>query len=179
MQRQVNEKLAIGVVGDFYDNTPRAAHAYKLAANGEVLPEYGKVFTAGEDAVANATEGTAEIGGSGEYLGVAVHSKEGALRGGLEASMKLPNGAAGTLAYKGNIVVAVSADIEVGYIGIYNTTTGDISGIEKGEEVPSGYEVIPNAVFAFFKAAAGEIAVLSLNGSAVFSAFNIPGTSTV
>jgi hypothetical protein len=45
---------------------------------------------------------------------------------------------------------------------LYNTTTGEISGVASGS-APSGYALIPNAKFVAVNSAAGQLAVLELN----------------
>jgi hypothetical protein len=157
VQKVVNQRLALGIAGEFLDDAPRAAKTYILAANEDALPEYGKVFTLNES-------GQAQPGGEGEYLGILVNPKTAISYNGLESGLTVPAGSNGAIAYKGNVIVkSITAAVE-GNLAIFNKTTGEISAIAKDGDIPGTHLLVPNAVFAFYEGAAGETAVLSLNG---------------
>lgn len=160
-QKTVNIKQAFGLPGEFYDDSPRRAHTFKMALNGEALPTFGYAFTA------TSNEGEAQPGGSNAFLGILVNPKEHALRGGLTASLTLPEGAVGTLCDFGRVLVTVAAAVTPTSLPVYNTTTGAISGVDAGSSsAGAGNAFIPNAKFVFYSAAADGLAVLELNGFA-------------
>lgn len=161
IQTTVNTKLAFGLPGEFYDNTPRRNHTYKLAANGTSAPTVAYIFTETDN------EGEAQVGGTGTFAGILVNPKEYALRGGLTPSMVMPEGSVGTLCSFGRVIVNVVAAVTKTSLPVYNTTTGQISGVAAGSaSAGDGYAFIPNAAFKFYSAEAGGLAVLELNGFA-------------
>ncbi len=160
-QKTVNTKLAFGLPGEFYDDTPRRNRTYKLALNAQALPTFGYAFTA------TSNEGEAQPGGTGAFAGILVNPKEHALRGGLTPSMALTAGSVGTLCSFGHVIVTVAAAVTETSLPVYNTTTGAISGVAAGSSsAGSGNAFIPNAKFVFHSAEAGGLAVLELNGFA-------------
>lgn len=160
-QKTVNTKLAFGLPGEFYDNTPRRCRTYKMAANGSALPTFGYACTATDN------EGEAQAGGSNAFAGILVNPKEHALRGGIAPSMELTAGTVGTLCSFGHVIVTVTAAVTETSLPVYNTATGAISGVAAGSSSAGmGNAFIPNAKFVFHAAAAGGLAVLELNGFA-------------
>lgn len=161
VQKTVNTKLAFGLPGEFYDDTPRRNRTYKLANNAAAVPTVGYAFTA------TANEGEAQPGGTGAFAGILVNPKEQVLRGGLTPSLALTQGAIGTLCSFGHVIVVVAAAVTETSLPVYNTSTGAISGVAAdATSAGSGYAFIPNAKFVFHSAAAGGLAVLELNGFA-------------
>lgn len=155
LQTKVNQQQAIGVPGEFYDDSPRRVHGYILLANGAVNPAIAKAFTEGTD------EGTATVGGTGKFSGLLVNPKEHALRGGLTPSFELPSGVQGSLATMGHINVLCTTTVARGQACFFNTTDGTLSAAASGATVAGSVE-IPNSQFVFFDAAVGEPAVLEL-----------------
>lgn len=121
-----------------------------------IYPYIGCVFTAGDQ------DKVAVIGGTGEFRGIAVNPKNYPFWGGLKASLAMVDGVPGQLCRMGVLFVRVMSAVAPDYVGIYNAATGEISGMQSGGSVPAGFKAIPNAVFKFFSAAAGEVAVLQL-----------------
>jgi len=171
VQTVVNTKLAIGVVGEFYDNSPRRVHGYILAANGSVLPAISKAFT-------KSAEGIATVGGNGLFLGLAVNPKEQALHGGLTPSLVLKDGAQGSLCDMGHIVVKCTTAVTEGQACFYNTTDGTLAAAATGSVV-AGHIEIKGSKFVFFNAAANEPAVVELLGFTTGSAAEESGSGSI
>lgn len=158
VQKVVNTQFAIGVPGEFYDNSPRRVHGYVLQANGAVAPAICKAFTTGSD------EKSAKVGGNGLFLGILVNPKDHALKGGITPSYTLPAGAQGSLATMGHIVVTCTTAVNEGDAAFYNIADGTLAAAAKGSSV-AGHIEIQGSQFVFFGAAANGLAVLELDGS--------------
>lgn len=160
LQTNVNVKQAVGVIGDFYDDSPRRAIARNLNASaGGALPTVGNAFTY-ESGVADPTQ--VIMGGLGTFAGILVNGKELVRSNGLEAGLTVANNSVGTVCTMGHVWVKVDTAVKVGYLACYNTTTGAISGVMTGS-APSGYALIPNAKFVAVNADADGLAVIELN----------------
>lgn len=179
VQKSVYTAQALGVPGEFYDDSPRRVAPYilrsaagEIAATGSVmsvsgstleggalstvLPTVACVFTAG------AEDNEAVIGGEGAFRGVLVGPKQYANYMNLEATMSLPDGSIGQLATMGHILVKVGNAVSPDDAAVYNNVTGEISGIESSGSAPAGSTKIPNAKFILRSAAAGETAILEI-----------------
>lgn len=183
VQKSVYTAQALGVPGEFYDDSPRRVAPYilrsaagEIAAAGSiafagnpadgdtleggalstVLPTVACVFTAGDE------DNEAVIGGEGAFRGVLVGPKQYANYMNLEATMSLPDGSIGQLATMGHILVKVGNAVSPDDAAVYNNVTGEISGIESSGSVPAGSTKIPNAKFILRSAAAGETAILEI-----------------
>lgn len=156
VQTKVNIAQAIGVPGEFYDDSPRRVAPYILRKNGDNIPAVALVFTAG------TADNEAVLGGTGAFRGICVGPKQYANYMNLEPTMTLPDGTIGQLATMGHILVTVANAVTPDNVAIYNTTTGAISGMAAGRTVPEGSAAIPNSKFIFRSAAAGETAILEL-----------------
>jgi hypothetical protein len=144
VQKVVNTKLALGVPGNFHDDAPSKVRTYVLAADNSV----GNALVV-----------------DGKFVGILVNTYEHALKGGLDASVVIKAGDTCGAAYSGNIVVITAAAAAIGDGVAYDNTTFAITAAPDGT-APEGATLIPNAVFAFYPAEAGELAVVSLNGLA-------------
>lgn len=150
-QKTVNTKLAFGVVGSFYDDSPRRVAPYSVTTGG-----IGKVYTV------DPTDPTkAVLGGTGIFAGLAVNSKEYVIRG-LTASLSFEPFAIAQLATMGHVIVECENAVEVGQAAFYNQTTGAIKAAAAGSS-EDGYTEIKGSKFIFVAAAQGEVAVLELN----------------
>lgn len=150
LQKAVNQKLAAGVPGSFYDDSPRRVAPYIVSAGG-----IAKAYT-----VDTANPGKAILGGEGIFAGIAVNSKEYPVQG-LTASLDFEVGANAQLAEMGCIFVAATTAVTVGQVAFYNTTDGTIASGTAGAEV-EGHVEIKNSQFKFVNAAVGEVAILQL-----------------
>lgn len=158
LQKIVNNQLALGIPGSFYDTTPRRVHPYVVVANGTAKPAFGLVVT-------KDVNGNAQPGGTGEFLGVICDPKSTPLYGGIAASLEIPVGTAVPVCSFGHLVVtSTDAVVAESSLPVYNTDTGVISAVPAGSgSAGTGNEFIPNAKFKYVDAAAGKVCVLELN----------------
>lgn len=160
LQSNVNVKQAVGVIGDFFDDSPRRVIARNLnaGANGD-LPTIGNAFTYS----AVATDPTqVAMGGTGVFAGILVNGKELVRSNGLTSGLTVADNSVGSICSMGHVWVKVEGAVQVGYLACYNTTTGAITGIASGS-AESGYALIPNAKFVAVNADADGLAVIELN----------------
>lgn len=156
-QKTVNKELALGVPGNFYDVSPRRVSTFVSKANDTVLPAFGLACTV--DGAA------AKVGGTGKFLGIFVDTHSVPLYGGLTPSVSVPAGTMLPVASFGRVLVKVGAAVtHDSSLPVYNTTTGEISGVAAGSSsAGAGYAFIPGAKFVFVDAAANGTAILQLN----------------
>ena len=132
------------------------------------LPTLGRVHTLSvqpsNGPLPIASVPTVICGGTGAFQGIFVNNKDQAnIVGNLTATQSVPSGTVISIASMGHIVVEiVGANVQVGWLPTYNTTTGQISGVASGS-APSGYALIPNAKFVANGGEAGRYAVIELN----------------
>ena len=155
VQTVINKKQAFGVEGSIYDQSPVRASAYIAGTGGVTI---GKVCTK-----ATSTPDVASLGGSDVFAGIAINHLEYANVSGLSASMAVPAGAQVTCCTFGHVVVRSKVAASVGYVGIYNTTTGEISAeTDTSQSLDSGWAFIPNSKY-IVGGGAGELCVLELS----------------
>ena len=106
--------------------------------------------------------GTAQVGGTGKFAGVLVNPKMYTNYLNLQPTMTLPSGIQGGLSTFGNIYVQPDTAFEIGFVAAYDNLTGKINAYVNEGAVPSGATIIPNAKFAKYSGAAGEVATLQL-----------------
>lgn len=150
LQSTVNQKLAFGVVGSFYDDSPRSVAPYTVESGA-----IGLFYT-----VDPSDPTKVKLGGTGVLAGIAVNSKEYPIYG-LDASLNFKAGAVAQIARMGHIIVKSSTAIAVGNSAFYNTTTGEIQAGTPAGSVPGCVE-IPNSEFLFVTGAANEVGVLEI-----------------
>ena len=147
-QTSVNTKLAVGVVGDFYDESPRRTDPYTIASS-----------TAGAIGLAYTVDSTdpskVNLGGEGVFAGIAVNSKEQALKGGLSASMSFKQYDEAEICSMGRIWLSIAGDVAVGNVAYFNKTTGAIIADASGE-THEGYTEIAGSKFILVKGASAE-----------------------
>lgn len=152
LQSVVNTKLAYGVPGSFYDDSPRRVAPYVVAA-GSV----GKAFT-----LDSTQADKAVVGGSNAFAGIAVNSKEYTITG-TTASTDFKSGDIAQLCTMGHIVVTCDNAVAVGNACFFNTTTGVLHAAASGTSV-TGYTEIAGSKFVFVAgASAGDPVVLELH----------------
>lgn len=150
LQSTVNKQLAFGVVGSFYDDSPRRVAPY-VVQGGQI----GYAYTV------NASDPTqATVGGTGAFAGIAVNSKEYPITG-LDASLAFLPGANAQLCTMGHVLVVSTTAITVGMAAFYEQATGKIQAATSGSTV-SGWTEIPNSQFIFVSGEANTIGVLQL-----------------
>lgn len=155
LQTAVRELQAFGLVGEFYDDSPRRVAPYNVYA-GSDQPVVGRAFT-----IDATTKTSANMGGTGVWGGILVSPKEYVLYGGLNATMEIPSGTPAQLATMGHVNVVVTTATSVGDYAFYNTTDGTIASAADTTP-PANTAIIPNGRFVLVDAAAGEVAVLEL-----------------
>ena len=125
-QTSVNQKLAVGVIGDFYDDSPRRVDPYTIGS-----------ATAGSIGLAYTIDSTdpskVVLGGSGVFAGIAINSKERA-RAGLAASLAFKQYDEAELCTMGRIWLSIADTVSVGMAACYDPDTGIISAAEAGAD---------------------------------------------
>lgn len=149
LQSVVNTKLAFGVPGSFYDDSPRRVAPYAVESG-----KIGTAFTLG------AVEGRAVNGGEGAFAGIAVNSKEYPITG-LDASLGFKSGAVAQLCTMGHIIVACDNQVAVGNACYYKVADGTLHAAATGSTI-EGYVEIPGSKFVFVSGLANEPVVLEL-----------------
>ena len=137
-QTSVNQKLAVGVVGDFYDNSPRRVDPYTIASSS--AGSIGCAYT-----VDSSDPSKVNLGGTGVFAGIAVNSKERA-RAGLAASLAFKQYDEAEICSMGRVWLSIAADVTVGNAAYFNKTTGAIIAAASGETV-EGYTEIAGSKF--------------------------------
>lgn len=150
MQTTVNQKLAFGVSGSFYDNSPRRVDPYTVEEGAIAL-----AYT-----VDSTDPSKAVLGGDGVFAGIAVNTKEYSING-IGASMAFREGDIAQCATMGRIGLKLADAVSVGDACFYNETTGVLKAGTSGATV-SGYIEIPNSKFVIVDALANEYSVLQL-----------------
>lgn len=150
LQTIVNKKLAFGVVGSFYDDSPRRVAPYNVSGGA-----ISRIYTADSSDPAHAV-----LGGSGDILGIAVNSKEYIVTG-LNADLSFRDGAIAQICDMGHVVVKADNEVTVGNVAYYKETDGTLHAGETGQTI-EGYVEIPGSKFVFVDANEGEVAVLEL-----------------
>ena len=128
------------------------------AAGVFIPPTVARVFSQNTD-----IDNTFQLGGQGAMRGVLVSPKQYANTAGLDASYEVPEGSAGDIAWMGNIVVKSAQAVAPGYVGIYNTTTGEIGANPTSANIPNGWALMGDSRYILHNAAAGGLAVLELD----------------
>ena len=152
-QTTVNQKLAFGVVGSFYDDSPRRVAPYHVESGA-----IAKAFTV------DSTDPTkAVVGDDGVFAGIAVNTKEYPISA-LTASLEFRSGAIAQLCTMGHIVVACDNAVAIGNACYYKEADGTLHAAASGQSI-EGYIEIPGSEFIFVTAtsSAGEVAVLQLH----------------
>lgn len=146
-QTTVNQKLAVGIVGEFYDDSPRRVDPYTIVS--ESAGSIGKAYTV------NATDPSQVVlGGEGVFAGIAVNGKEFAVNG-LAASIDFKQYDEAELCTMGRIWLSIADTVTVGMAAYFNTTTGAIVAAASGETV-SGCTEIAGSKFILVKGASAE-----------------------
>lgn len=146
-QTSVNQKLAVGVVGDFYDESPRRTDPYTIKSSS--AGSIGKAYTV------DATDPSkVNLGGSGVFAGIAVNSKEFA-RSGLGASLDFAQYDEAELCTMGRVWLSIADTVTVGMAAYFNRTTGVITAAASGETI-EGCTEIPGSKFILVGASSTE-----------------------
>lgn len=153
-QTSVNQKLAVGVPGDFYDDSPRRTDPYTIgsATAGSIACAY---------TVDSSDPSKVNLGGSGVFAGIAVNSKE-FVRNGIGASVAFKQYDECELCTMGRVWVSVAGDVDVGDAAYFNTTTGVITAAASGETIEGATEIAGSKFILVGASALEPMAVLQL-----------------
>ena len=146
-QTSVNQKLAVGVNGDFYDNSPRRVDPYTIVSSS--AGSIGCAYT-----VDTTDPSKVVLGGTGVFAGIAVNSKE-FVRQGLGASQAFAQYDEGEFCSMGRVWLSIADTVAVGDAAFYNETTGAIIPGTSGSSV-SDYVEIPNSKFILVAGSSAE-----------------------
>lgn len=153
-QTSVNQKLAVGVVGDFYDDSPR-----------RVDPKTIKSSSAGAIGCAYTIDASdpskVVLGGEGVFAGIAINSKE-FVRNGLAASLAFKQYDEAELCTMGRIWLSIADTVSVGMAAYYNTTTGAIVAAASGETISGCVEIAGSKFVEVSAASDAPMCVLQL-----------------
>lgn len=153
-QTSVNQKLAVGVVGDFYDDSPRRVDPYTIASSSAGAIGYAYTVDSTDPSKVN-------LGGSGVFAGIAVNSKERA-RAGLAASLAFKQYDEAELCTMGRIWLSIAADVAVGNAAFFNTTTGAITAAASGSSVSGATEIAGSKFILVGGSSSAPMVVLQL-----------------
>lgn len=153
-QTSVNQKLAVGVVGDFYDDSPRRVDPYTIASSSAGAIGYAYTVDSTDPSKVN-------LGGSGVFAGIAVNSKERA-RAGLTASLAFKQYDEAELCTMGRIWLSIADDVTVGMAAYFNTTTGAIVAAASGETIDNCTEIAGSKFVLVDGSSAAPMVVLQL-----------------
>lgn len=146
-QTSVNQKLAVGVVGDFYDESPRRVDPKTIVSSS--AGSIGCAYT-----IDSTDPSKVNLGGSGVFAGIAVNSKE-YVRNGLGASLDFSQYDECQVCTMGRIWLSIADTVTVGMAAYFNTTTGAIVAAASGETI-SGCTEIAGSKFIEVSASATE-----------------------
>ena len=146
-QTTVNQKLAVGVVGDFYDASPRRTDPYTIKSSS--AGSIGCAYT-----IDSADPTKVVLGGEGVFAGIAVNSKE-FVRNGLGASLNFKQYDEAELCTMGRIWLSIADTVTVGMVAYFNKTTGAIIADASGE-THDGYTEIAGSKFILVNGASAE-----------------------
>lgn len=163
MQSSVAYNLSLGVVGEFYDDSPRRVRPANIVSSSAANNVIGRVFTITTLGSADGTStATVQAGGTGTFAGILVgpkeHATSGTTAGTLQPTLTLPNYTIGQLATMGSIIVPLDAAADDTSALKYNNTTGVIGVGSAG----AGETAIPNAKVIRFATAAAGLGVIQL-----------------
>jgi hypothetical protein len=157
-QSTVNQFSGAGVVGELFDDGPLRAQPYQLDSSSADNNVFGRAFTI-------VSQGVAQAGGTGIFAGILVNPKTSASVGDssspLNPTLTLPNFSQAEILTMGSIWVTLPAAAAIGDQVVYDTTTGVLSTISPGNNLPVGTAFAYAVVDRFTVTAAG-LAVITL-----------------
>jgi hypothetical protein len=160
-QSSVSLKQGFGVVGELFDDGPRRAWSYILRSVSAANNVFGRAFTV-------KSEGVAECGnpsGTAVFAGILVNPKVnpllGTSSGTLAPSLTLPNETQGELLTEGSIIVSLPAAAAIGDVVIFDNTTGALSTIAPGADLPANKSPA-HAVVSRFTVSGAGLAVIDV-----------------
>ncbi|UAW63478.1 hypothetical protein KMZ15_05105 [Mycoavidus sp. HKI] len=161
-QNTVRAEMTLGVPGELFTSGPMRVAPWTLVSDKPNVIGYAYTLV---------SERVAQVGGTGPFVGILIHPKHyascGTSEGILAPTLELRNNSRGELLTMGEIVVSLIPPADIGYVVIYDTTTGALSAIAKDKEIPEGSAEVPNTVISgyvptSYKPAAPELTVITL-----------------
>jgi hypothetical protein len=157
LQKVINRRLAAGIPGSFYDDSPRRVTPYLIY--GDPAPIVGRAFSI--DA-ANPSKVRMGFSKGDVFAGMLATPKQYANYNNLSPTMTLTNGVQGEICSMGQPWIITDHAAKVGYL-VCAKSDGSWGAAEDEESIPSGYALIPNAKFILQDAEAGGLARIQLN----------------
>ncbi len=144
-QNTVRADMVAGVPGELRTSGPQRVAPWILCSEKPNVIGYAYTFV---------SEGVAQVGGTGQFVGILVNPKGyvsyGTSEGPLAPTLELPNESIGELLTMGEIYVNLIPPADIGYVVIYDTATGALSAIAADKEMPEGSAKLPNTVVSGF-----------------------------
>lgn len=160
-QSTVSLAQGFGVVGERYTDSPFRAQSYILTSADASYNVFGRGFTI-------TSQGVAAAGGTGIFAGILIdpkiHPLQGTVSGTLASSLTLPNSAQATLCTEGTIIVTLAATAAIGDRVVFDTTTGILSTVAPGANLPVG-KGDAFATIDYFTVTVAGLAVITLTPS--------------
>lgn len=153
IQLTIQNQLSPAKEGDIADIGAKRVRTLSIGLNAGLVPTIGKAYT--------STDGsTANLGGTGMFMGIASNSAEILLAGGLNPTMTLQTGQNTGMLYFGTVWVRVTGVTTVGQNVEFVQDNGTMTGITSSTAT-AGSTIIPNAKF-IDNAGAGELARIQI-----------------
>ncbi len=156
-QNTVRAEMAFGIPGELATSGPMRVAAWKIRSKKPNRIGYAYTYL---------SDGIAQVGGKGLFVGVLIHPKHyascGTAEGPLAPTFDIQNEGTGELLTMGEIIISLDCAAEVGHIVTYDTTTGALSAVAAGGEIPTGKAQIPNAVVSRYSSTEAGLAVVTL-----------------
>jgi hypothetical protein len=159
-QSTVALQQGFGVPGELYTDAPHKAQSFILES---ALAAYNII---GATAFTVTSQGIAAAGGTNPFAGILANPKvaplQGTTTGTLTPTLVLPNEAQADLVTMGDLVVTLPAAAAIGDLVVYDNTTGALTTIAPGANLPVG-KTFAQAKVSFFTVSGAGLAVITLN----------------
>ncbi len=140
-QSTVSLNQGFGVVGEFFDDSPRRVQPFTLRSDSAADNVFGRAFTV-------LSEGVAEAGKDGTqvFAGILVNPKEHALNGSsVSPSLTLANETIASLCSEGSIIVQFTENANIGDPVYFADATGVLARTAPGASAPASHTLIKGA----------------------------------
>lgn len=176
LQTTVNAAQGFGVVGEFFVDSPQRVQSFILQSASAANNVFGRAFSK-----TASVQGIARVGNSGSntlpFAGILVNPKGHPLFGdgsnALNPALVLPNQVNAELCTEGSVIVNINkgSAIAVGDQVVYDNTTGVLTAIAQGANLPVG------SSFAF--ATVDYFIPTLISGTTYFGVITISPTLTI
>lgn len=160
-QSSVFFQQGFGVPGEMFADAPHKAESFTIVSGSAANNIFGHCFTITSQSIAQAGSG-----GTLGFAGFLVNPKGSTLFGTsgspLSPSLTLPNNAPGELLTMGTIIVSLPAAAAIGDLVVFDNTTGALSTISPGANLPTG-TTFANAIVDYYTVTAAGLAVISVD----------------